>query len=312
MEMTAERNIEAQLRSAAKIEPDRLPRLKQLAAEWAVAGTAAVNGLYATPVEIEFLSVSSQVFNAAGANVSSAVSALVFTSPKWRELGFVLADPHLADVVVEATFGGTGASQAPAVPRPTTKLDRRFVEMALSALVAAGNPVFAGVAPLGMTEDHILRDSIAAQLDEILAAYNRAFVELTFRIRLGLRESDVRIALPERVIALHRRALTTVPETAPPLADENWAREITEGLQLADLQVRALLDEKQISLGDVARFTLGQTIVLDATTDSLIIIECEEQRLFRGRMGRSRDSYVVRIEEKIDPTEEFIDDILSD
>ena len=58
--------------------------------------------------------------------------------------------------------------------------------------------------------------------------------------------------------------------------------------------------------------SIGQTIVLDATTDSLIIIECEEQRLFRGRMGRSRDSYVVRIEEKIDPTEEFIDDILSD
>ena len=311
MEMTAERNIEAQLRSAAKIEPDRLPRLKLLAAEWASASAAALNGLYATPVEIEFVSVSSFAFTAGNAHVSAAVSAVVITSPKWRELGYVLADPQLADAIVEAMFGGTGTSP-PTAPRPMTKLDRRFVEMALTTMVGAGNPVFAAIAPLAMTDDRILREAVALQLDEALAVDNRAFVELTFRLRVGLRESDIRVALPERAIALHRRPLSIMPETAPLLADETWARDITEGLQLADLQVRALLDEKQITLGDVARFTLGQTITLDATTDSLIIIECEEQRLFRGRMGRSRDSYVVRIEEKIDPTEEFIDDILAD
>ena len=108
-----------------------------------------------------------------------------------------------------------------------------------------------------------------------------------------------------------RRKLSIVPEEKT-FADEGWAREIQEGLSHADLEVRALLDEKQITLGDVARFTLGQTIVLDATMESLIIIECEEQRLFRGRMGVQRDSYVVRIEERVDPTEEFIDDILAD
>ena len=309
--MTAERNIEAQLRSAAKIAPDRLPRLKLLGAEWAEASAAALNGIYATPVEIEFTGVSSLAFNAEGASLKSAASALLVVSSKWREHGFLLADPRLADAIIEAMFGGTGTT-ASATPRPMTKLDRRFVEQALKAIVQAGNPVFAEVAPLAMDPERTLRDAIGLQLGEILAADNRAFVEFTFRLRVGVRESDIRVALPERALALHRRKLSIMPESAPMLADENWARDITEGLQLADLQVRALLDEKQITLGDVARFTLGQTIVLDATTDSLIIIECEEQRLFRGRMGRSRDSYVVRIEEKIDPTEEFIDDILSD
>lgn len=309
--MTAERNIEAQLRSAAKIEPNRLPRLKLLATEWASATATALNELYATPVEIEFLTVSSLAFEAGNANLTAAVSAVVISSPKWRELGFVLADGRLADAVVEAMFGGTGTASA-SPPRPMTKLDRRFVELALTTLIEAGNPVFEKVAPLGIASGQTLRDAIPLQIEDMLKADNRAFVEMVFRLRVGQRESDIRIALPERAIALHRRPLSVVPETAPLLADESWARDITEGLQLADLQVRALLDEKQITLGDVARFTLGQTIMLDATTDSLIIIECEEQRLFRGRMGRSRDSYVVRIEEKIDPTEEFIDDILSD
>ena len=75
-----------------------------------------------------------------------------------------------------------------------TKLDRRFVEMALSTFVSTGNPVFADVAPLAISDDRKLRDAVALQLDDLLGANNRAFVELTFRLRVGLRQSDIRIA----------------------------------------------------------------------------------------------------------------------
>lgn len=309
--MTADRNIEAQLRSAAKIEPERLSRLKLLAAAWAEAGAEALNAFYAAPVEIAFSGLSGLLFTPTQPDVKASVAAMAIGSAKWRETGFVLADASLADTLVEAVFGGSG--QAPAgTPRPMTKLDRRFVEMAFSTLIEAGNPVFRDVAALDMVPGRFLADAVGPELDELLAPKDRAFLQLAFTISIGQYAGTVRIALPERALAPHRRKLTIVPETAPVVTDEGWARDITEGLQLADLEVRALLDEQQITLGEVARFTLGQTIVLDATMDSLIIVECEEQRLFRGRMGRSRDSYVVRIEEKIDPTEEFIDDILSD
>ena len=311
MEMTAERNIEAQLRSAAKIEPERLSRLKLLAADWAEAGARALNASYAAPVEIAFSGLSGLLFTPAQADIRNAVAATMIGSVKWQEPGFALADAGLADTLVEAVFGGSGQAAA-GTRRPMTKLDRRFMEQAFAALVDAANPVFQTVAALDMVPGRFLHDAVGATLDELLPRENRAFVQLAFRISVGQYESTIRIALPERALAPHRRKLTVLPDVVPPVTDEGWARDITEGLQLADLEVRALLDEQQITLGEVARFTLGQTIVLDATMDSLIIVECEEQRLFRGRMGRSRDSYVVRIEEKIDPTEEFIDDILSD
>jgi flagellar motor switch protein FliM len=311
MAMTAEKNIESQLRSAAKIEPDRLPRLKLIAADWAAAAQDSLNEIYASPVEIEFVGVSSLAFASAAADLQAAASVTLIRSPKWREIGFAIADLRLADTIVEAVFGGNGDS-AIGPPRPISKLDRRFIDLALSTVINAANKVFAPVAPLDMVDDRVLHTAILPQLEEVLTKENVAFVDFAFKISIGNHASTLRFALPERALSVHRRKLTIVPESAPLMADEAWARDITEGLQLADLEIRALLDEKQITLGDVARFTLGQTIVLDATTDSLLIIECEEQRLFRGRMGRSHDSYVVRIEEKIDPTEEFIDDILSD
>lgn len=311
MDMTAERNIEAQLRSAAKIEPERLSRLKLLASGWAEAGARALNASYAAPVEIAFSGLSSLLFTPAQPDIRSAAAATVIGSVKWQEPGFVLADDGLADTLVEAVFGGSGQTPA-GTRRPMTKLDRRFVEQAFAALVEAANPVFQDVAVLDMAPGRFIPDGVGPALDELLPREHRSFVQLAFRISVGHYASVIRIALPERALAPHRRKLTILPAVVPPVTDEGWARDITEGLQLADLEVRALLDEQQITLGAVARFTLGQTIVLDATMDSLIIVECEEQRLFRGRMGRSRDSYVVRIEEKIDPTEEFIDDILSD
>ncbi|MBC8130935.1 MAG: FliM/FliN family flagellar motor switch protein [Rhizobiaceae bacterium] len=309
--MTAERNIQAQLKSASKIEPDRLPRLKLIAEEWAAATADALNELYAAPVVIEFLTVSSLVFEPSAPALKIAVAATVFRSPKWREAGFVLADAKLADTLVEAMFGGNG-SVATGPQRPLTKLDKRFIELAIPTMIEAANPVFQPVAPLDVTSEAMLTEGLAAALDERLPVEGRAFLELSFKIAVGQHESVLSVAMPEKALAPHRRKLTIVPAEAPLVADEGWARDITEGLQLADLEVRAILDEKQITLGDVARFMVGQTIVLDATATSPIIIECEEQRLFRGVMGRSRDAYVVRIEEKIDPTEEFIDDILSD
>ena len=78
------------------------------------------------------------------------------------------------------------------------------------------------------------------------------------------------------------------------------------------MRVSALLAEHPTTLGEVACFQVGQTLALDVTMESLLVLECEGQRLFRGRMGRSRDSYMIRIEENVDPTEEFIDDILAD
>ena len=112
---------------------------------------------------------------------TARISAVVISSPKWRELGFVLADGRLADAVVEAMFGGTGAASA-SPPRPITKLDRRFVELALTTLIEAGNPVFEKVAPLGIASGQTLRDAIPLQIDDMLAADNRAFVEMVLHI----------------------------------------------------------------------------------------------------------------------------------
>ncbi|MFD2236374.1 FliM/FliN family flagellar motor switch protein [Aureimonas populi] len=310
MVLTAERNIGAKLRSAARVEPDRLPRLRALGAEWAQGVAQMLAAEFGQAPQIEFTGASSLALRA-GEPLASPVRLMALApSPGWPRPALVMIEDGVADVVVEGLFGGDGGAGRPS-GRALSALDRRFCHLFAERLVSHGNRVFEPIMAPGMAVEKLMGEGIEEHLSQMCEDEPQIFVEMNFRVHVGTLKARLRVALPQAALALHRRKLDRLPEPAPALADEGWARDMEEGLQHADMHLRALLDERSTTLGEIARFTVGQTIVLDTGTESLITVECEEQRLFRGRMGRDRESYLVRIEEKIDPTEEFIDDILS-
>jgi len=311
MDMITEPGISERLRSAARLEPDRFPRLKVLGTQWAEAAMGKLNGSYPSSVQVEFSALSNFVFSAEAMEMAETQVALVLRSPQWRESALIAADARFADTVSEAAFGGDGRTPSDG-KRPLTSVAKFFSDNALRVFAECGNAVFADVLPLGMSVDRLVAEQVGQKLDALLPADARSFVEFRFRIRIGQCEGALRVALPENALAPHKRKFAQLPEAAPSMVDEAWAKGLEASVQKADMQVRAYLGEHKTTLGDVSRLQVGQTLALDTLVDSLLVVECEGQRMFRGRMGRSRDSYMVRIEETIDPTEEFIDDILAD
>ena len=311
METVTDRRIGERLRSAARIEPDRYPRLKIIGAAWAEAAATKINANYATPIKIEFVALSNFSLDAGTLAATETQLALTVRSPKWRDTVLFCAGPFFADTIAEAAFGGDGRNK-PEAGRPLTSVAKFFADNALRAFVDCGNSVFGDVAPLAMAPDRLVTEEIAARLDAMIPADSRQFVEFRFELSIGRCQAALRIAIPETVLSTHKRALAVIPDDSPSIVDESWTKGLEAGFQKADMRVTALLAEHPTSLGEVACFQVGQTIPLAVTMESLLVLECEGQRLFRGHMGRSRDSYMVRIEEAVDPTEEFIDDILAD
>lgn len=304
-------NIGARLRSASEIEPSRLPRLKVIAQQWAQLAAEALQALAVGPLTIELVSMSAMTFLKQSKDYGQAGAASVVSSAKWTESGFVLAEPGFIELLIEALFGGEGNGPGPA-DRPLTDLDRELIQLAFGAFASSADKAFGEIAELSLETAPLIDSDIGEGLAEALPAEKTRYVSVSFEVQTGSSKSTVRYAVPESFVAFNRRKLHAVATVAPALPDEDWRREIQAGLGQADLKLSAILGEKAITLSQVASFTVGQTIVLDETMESLIRIECEDQGLFRGKVGRSRDAYVVRIEEKIDPTQEFIDDILSD
>ncbi|ALN74170.1 FliM/FliN family flagellar motor switch protein [Aureimonas sp. AU20] len=311
MDTVTDRRIGERLRSAARIEPDRYPRLKVIGAAWAEAASAKLNATYASELKIEFADLSNFVFDAKAMEQAETQIALTVRSPKWRETVLVAGGPLFVDTVAEAAFGGDGRNK-PELGRPLTSVGKFFADNALRAFVDTGNAVFGDIAPMQMAPDRLVTEEIGPKLDALLLKDARQFVEFRFEVSIGRCLAALRIAVPEAVLSLHKRALAVIPDAGPSIVDESWTKDLEAGFQKADMRVSALLAEHPTTLGEVACFQVGQTLSLNVTMESLLVLECEGQRLFRGHMGRSRDSYMVRIEESVDPTEEFIDDILSD
>jgi flagellar motor switch protein FliM len=305
MQLSAERDLKTTLRSAARVEPDRLPRLKLVGAEWAERLRAALAAEFGSPLEVEYAGAETLAPGAAPSLL------LVAGSPGWPQPLLVTLDAGFGDLVAECLFGGDG-SAAVAAPRALTELDRCFCRLVLERILAGGDAALSPVLETALAAREFVSLEAPARLQAILSEEGAAYVGLAFELRLGQLRSSVRAALPQGLLALHRRKLDHLPEPPAPPVDEAWSRDIEEGLLDAQMVVTALLDEMPTTLGALANFAVGQTIVLGTRIDGLITLECEDQRLFRGRIGRSRESYLVRIEEKIDPTEEFIDDILAD
>ena len=62
-----------------------------------------------------------------------------------------------------------------------------------------------------------------------------------------------------------------------------------------------MLDEQQVDLRKVLGLKIGDTMVLNATADSLVELRCGSIALTRGRMGRRNHNIAVRVEAPLSP-----------
>ena len=83
--------------------------------------------------------------------------------------------------------------------------------------------------------------------------------------------------------------------------DNIWEGHLATELWTTQMEVRAVLDEQQISLKEVLDLQVGQTIMLNATPDSLIELRAGTIPLTRGRMGRRNHHIAVRVEAPLTP-----------
>lgn len=62
-----------------------------------------------------------------------------------------------------------------------------------------------------------------------------------------------------------------------------------------------MLDEQQLPLSQVLNLKVGETLMLNATADSLVELRAGSIPLTRGRMGRRNHHIAVRCEAPLDP-----------
>ncbi|MCK5576283.1 MAG: FliM/FliN family flagellar motor switch protein, partial [Sphingomonadales bacterium] len=77
--------------------------------------------------------------------------------------------------------------------------------------------------------------------------------------------------------------------------DTIWESHLATELWSTKVPLMALLDEQQMSLKEVMDFKVGQTLLLNATPDSEIMLSSGEVPMAYGKMGRSGNHVAIRV-----------------
>ena len=277
------------LAGTQRITRGRLPALETIHDTFARSFRIALFNLLQREPQVTFEGVRSQKSGDYLATVHTPASLTVSRIKPLPGNALVVFDPKLVFLMVDAYFGGPGDApiERPA-DRGLTPTEVRFVQMVLRQaagdLAQAWGPVAQVEVELVKHESNPLFASVCAPTDTVLV--NR------FNVDLPSGGGHLDLVMPAAMIEPLREVLTA-GIVASAGAGEAWVPTLVSHLNETTLELRGVLTEVPITLGELVRLKPGDVIPIDPPGHvSLCAGECP---LFVGRFGLSRGRNALKI-----------------
>ena len=233
--------------------------------------------------------------------------AAVFYAQAWDSRILIGFDRDFVYTMVELLFGADGGEPPLDMPRVFSNVElqvakalaERFGKVLRTSFSRASDVTF------NLERVETRMDYLAIGRLNNMAVYAKILLQ-------GLdRGGEMFVVIPHAALNPLRQALSQIVSGETVSTDPNWSRQLHGEIQRTELVLKAVLEERSFSLGEVARFHVGQVIKLNATPDTLVRLECNNQRLFWCQMGQLNGAYSLQVKESADQKREFIDGILS-
>lgn len=234
--------------------------------------------------------------------------ASVFHAAELRCKVAIGANAELALSLVDLLFGSNVSIPFTRRDRGLTKIEARAVEFAVTSLIEAFRLSFSKVLSVSYR-----RESTEQTLDWLaLGPKGAAILVCRFVLQNQGRQGEVFLAIPRISLDPFNETLSRTPSGAGNVEDEAWAQKLRDQVVKATVKVSATMEKRGLTLGDVTQFHVGQVIPLPFSPTSLIPLKNGSRPIFNCELGQKDGFYTVRIEEKIDGEQDFIEKIIGE
>jgi flagellar motor switch protein FliM len=221
-------------------------------------------------------------------------------------VGYVIVSRRSAYELCDRALGGKLDFQPGAFETAPTRIETRFISLLSSMVAEALTNAFRQISPEFSLSVSDVRQGLSltdSPQDKILVFV--AWLELDF----GAGPQKAAVLLRQSAIAPMRDMLKVVEapsNTARSSPDHVWVNRIQREVSRTHVGVSAVLEERQITLGQIASLKVGDVLKLDATVKTLVRVESEGLPLFRCEMGKRNGVLVLSLHSPIDPEEELL------
>ncbi len=77
--------------------------------------------------------------------------------------------------------------------------------------------------------------------------------------------------------------------------DAIWESHLATELWSTHVELEAVLEEQVLTIGEVMNLEVGQTMMLNCTTDTTVQLNCGGVSLLQGKMGRAGANIAIHI-----------------
>ena len=289
--------IQAILNSAL-VSYERLPMLEVVFDRLVRMMSTSMRNFTQDNVEVSLDNILSLRFGDYLNSIPLPAMLAVFKAEEWDNFGLLTVDSSLIYSIVDVLLGGRRGTAAMRIEgRPYTTIERNLVERLVHVVLSDLSAAFDPLSPVTFRFDRLETNPRFATISRP----SNAAIVAKLRIDMDDRGGRLELLLPYATLEPVRELLLQMFMGEKFGRDSIWETHLAEELWLTEVQMKAVLDEQIMMLGDVLNWRPGSKYTLNATTDSGVDMRCGDVLMFRGRMGRKRQHIAIRVDEKLLP-----------
>jgi flagellar motor switch protein FliM len=304
----------SQVRQAAQLlvksavpAADPLESLKGAFERLAARCTETLGELAPVPMDLAFRDMASCPIGDAHAGFGETAMIGAFQTPDKGIRILVGADTALLDASLDAVFGADGSEPANG-ERAATRIGLRLAGTIFQRVIDELRPSLFGSKAAALELEKVYT------ADELPAPARRDESSVVARFGLSMldRAGEMFVILPQSALqGVQPGAATAAGGGASAPGDTGWSKRIEQEVQRTEVTLHAVLDERQLTLGEIAGLHVGQVLALKATPRSNVKVVCNDQTMFWCELGQAQGMYTLRIKDFPDQERELIDAITS-
>src|SRR5579863_1409732 len=284
--------------NSALVSYERLPMLEIVFDRLVRLMTTSLRNFTSDNVEVSLDNISSIRFGDYLNSIPLPAILPVFRAEELDNLGLLTVDSNLICSIVDVLLGGRRGTAAMRIEgRPYTTIERVLVERMVEVVLHDCKVAFEPLTPVNFTLDRLETNPRFAAI----ARPANAAILVKLRIDMEDRGGRIELLLPYATLEPIRKMLLQQFMGEKFGRDNIWESHLATELWITQMEVRAVLDEQQLALSRVLDLKVGDTLVLNATPDSLVELRAGQISLTRGRMGRRNHNIAVCVEGPLSP-----------
>ncbi|MEZ0169656.1 flagellar motor switch protein FliM [Microvirga sp. TS319] len=305
--MQSSSDIRDMLLDSAGLSVDRLPMLHVIFDRMSTSCAEHLRHMAASPMYYSLSGIESGRVSEILEMYEANAVAGIFHAPDWDSHILIGFDRDFVYTMVEVLFGSDGSEPPVEEARGFSNIELRMAQVLFEQVAKALQASFALV-----SNTKFKLERLETRMDfAVIGRRNNQAVAAKFLLQALNRGGEMFVIIPQSALNPMRKSLSKVVSGESTSRDPRWLKQMANEVSKTEITLTAVLEERFLSLGEIAELKVGQVIELQATPKSRVKLEGNQQSLFWCHMGQADGSYVLKIDELIDQEKEFLDDVFA-